>query len=228
MMNAEQNIKNIMTDLVEKSSNSPVIGKEPIYNVSDIKNPLTNESDPDEPSYRYDDVLTNLITAVQSYWKEEDFANAEKYADVRVLNNISSYGEIATFMNYLSNKDDSLMDANLIGKWTIEPGLGDSMPIQEQKEIFEPKQQPGTPPPPKPTANKEIEEVVNKEIVEISKSDRPNPWDEYKNYKPSTPIQENNTSEVQPRNRVIFGTALGGGSTRPSFSSILRQLTNKL
>ena len=75
------------------------------------------------PSQRHPQILENLKRAVDGYWRNAQFKDAEEYAQVRVNDNINQDDEFRSFMNYLSTPptgDESVLSADSLGSWTLE------------------------------------------------------------------------------------------------------------
>lgn len=75
------------------------------------------------PSQRHPQILANLKKAVDGYWRNKQFTDAEEYAQVRVNDNINQDAEFRSFMDYLSTPasgDESVLPAGSLGSWTLE------------------------------------------------------------------------------------------------------------
>ena len=75
------------------------------------------------PSQRHPQILENLKRAVDGYWRNAQFKDAEEYAQVRVNDNINQDAEFRSFMDYLSTPpagDESVLPADSLGSWTLE------------------------------------------------------------------------------------------------------------
>ena len=87
------------------------------------KFPLPPNIQAGSPAQRHPEILQNLKQAVNGYWRNKQFTEAEDYAQVRVNDNINQNSEFESFMNYLSNPstaDEPVLAAESLGSWTLE------------------------------------------------------------------------------------------------------------
>lgn len=117
-----------------------------------------------EPSARYTSVLENTLKAVQDFWKNKDFVDGEKYAEVVVNKNISNIQDVSFFMNYLAEKDDILKPAEELGNWQLITGQSQGVNI---KELENPKTQPSAAQAPPPSSD-EINSQVKLSASQVS------------------------------------------------------------
>ena len=143
-----------------------------ILSKSDRLKNITNDVIASTPSERYPSVLENLVTSVNSYWKTPDFTDGELYAEVVVNKNVNDRNSIISFMDYLSEKDDTLRPAEQLGNWEIVPGLSSNVDVSTN--IENPKTQPTSisVSPPIPSEIPDNERLTSLDISGLSQSVR--------------------------------------------------------